>query len=230
LPSELTPKAANSQHGDNALCECCAAPKSDGSWDAVNLMKKNSTWQSPRLLELGLMALFRIAALTRLLVGHKPWAPGARTSDRSSDWPSPPGFYAAGYGGYLGPDIITRNLTPNKDGLPEGGNTLAQFTNIMRTGHDPDNLHPTCTTVSPAPSPANCIPAPVDGSRLQIMPWPVFHNMSDHDIEAIYEYLSAVPCIAGPAKPTDLPPPLQYAFPVLQRLRSLRQQRKRRDL
>jgi hypothetical protein len=27
------------------------------------------------------------------------------------------------------------------------------------------------------------------------MPWPVFHNMTDHQIEAIYEYLSAIPCI-----------------------------------
>jgi hypothetical protein len=27
------------------------------------------------------------------------------------------------------------------------------------------------------------------------MPWPLFHNMTDHQIEAIYEYLSAIPCI-----------------------------------
>jgi hypothetical protein len=27
------------------------------------------------------------------------------------------------------------------------------------------------------------------------MPWPVFNNMSDHYIEAIYEYLSSIPCI-----------------------------------
>ena len=35
----------------------------------------------------------------------------------------------------------------------------------------------------------------VDGDLLQIMPWPVFHHMTDHQIEAIYEYLSAIPCI-----------------------------------
>ena len=35
----------------------------------------------------------------------------------------------------------------------------------------------------------------VDGDLLQIMPWPVYHNMTDHQIEAIYEYLSAIPCI-----------------------------------
>ena len=27
------------------------------------------------------------------------------------------------------------------------------------------------------------------------MPWPVFSQMTDHQIEAIYEYLSAIPCI-----------------------------------
>ena len=27
------------------------------------------------------------------------------------------------------------------------------------------------------------------------MPWPVFSRMTDHQIEAIYEYLSAIPCI-----------------------------------
>jgi hypothetical protein len=99
------------------------------------------------------------------------------------------------YGSYVGPDIISRNLTPDKNGLPEGGKTLAQFEAILRTGVDMDGIHPTCTSPSPTPTPANCIPPPVDGSRLQVMPWPVFHNLSDNDIEAIYEYLSTIPCI-----------------------------------
>lgn len=99
------------------------------------------------------------------------------------------------YGNYLGPNIISRNLTPNKYGLPEGGKTLSQFMQVLRTGVDQDNIHPSCTTSSPKPSPPHCIPPPVDGSRLQIMPWPDFQDMSDHDIEAIYEYLSVIPCI-----------------------------------
>lgn len=92
-------------------------------------------------------------------------------------------------------DIISRNLTPDKTGMPEGGRSLAQFVQIIRTGVDLDKLHPTC---SGAPN-ANCVPRPFDGSLLQIMPWPVFQTMTDHDIRAIYEYLSAVPCVAGPA-------------------------------
>jgi hypothetical protein len=111
-----------------------------------------------------------------------------------------------------GPDIISRNLTPDKTGLPEGGHSLSDFMLILRTGVDLDRLHPTCTATSPKPTPANCIPAPVAGGLLQIMPWPTFANMSDHDIAAIYEYLRAIPCIAGPADPNDplhndCPPP-----------------------
>lgn len=114
--------------------------------------------------------------------------------------PPIPGVYPpAAYGDYVGPDLIARNLTPDKTGRPEGGHTLADFKKILKTGIDFDKLHPTCTSPAPVPTPANCIPPPVDGALLQVMPWPTFHNMTDHHIEAIYEYLSAIPCLAGPA-------------------------------
>ena len=99
-----------------------------------------------------------------------------------------------------GPDIVSRNLTPDKTGRPEGGHTLAEFKQTIRTGVDFDHLHPTCSaTVT-----SNCIPAPVDGGVLQVMPWPTFQNMTDHDLDAIYEYLSAIPCIAGLPAPSPL--------------------------
>jgi hypothetical protein len=116
----------------------------------------------------------------------------------------PPGSYAPGYGSYLGPDIVSRNLTPDKTGLPEGGHTYEQFVEILRTGIDMDHQHPTCTESSPTPVPANCIPPPVNGNLLQVMPWPSYHDMTDHDLRAIYEYLSAIPCIAGPPAPSPL--------------------------
>jgi len=116
----------------------------------------------------------------------------------------PLGFYEPGYGNYVGPDIVSRNLTPDKTGMPEGGHTFEQFKQIFRTGVDLDHLHPTCITPFPVPTPANCIPPPVDGSLLQVMPWPNFQDMTDHDIRAIYEYLSAIPCIAGPTAPSPL--------------------------
>jgi hypothetical protein len=96
--------------------------------------------------------------------------------------------------------IISRNLTPDKTGMPAGGRTLAQFMAIMRTGVDLDKLHPQCPTGTVA---LNCVPTPFNGALLQVMSWPTFQNMSDHDLRAIYEYLSSIPCNAGPADPTD---------------------------
>ena len=105
--------------------------------------------------------------------------------------------------GYMGPPIISRNLTPDKNGKPEGGHTLSEFKQIIRHGTDFDHIHPTCTpdqlTAIEGGATPVCIPTspdnPVDGDLLQVMPWPTFANLNDHDIEAIYEYLSAIPCI-----------------------------------
>jgi hypothetical protein len=96
----------------------------------------------------------------------------------------------------LTPDIISRNLTPDRTGRPVGGRTFAEFELIMQTGADLDHIHPTCS----AKILVGCFPAflPFDGDLLQIMPWPVYQHMSVHDLRAIYEYLSAIPCIAGP--------------------------------
>jgi hypothetical protein len=98
------------------------------------------------------------------------------------------------------PDIITRNLTPDKTGLPEGGHTFAQFHQIIRTGVDMDHLHPSCSSTVTT----NCLPFPFNGDLLQIMPWPAFQDMSELDLMAIYEYLKTVPCIAGPPAPSPL--------------------------
>ena len=75
--------------------------------------------------------------------------------------------YLAG-GQQFGP-FVSRNLTP-RHGLP-GGRTLSEFKLIMRTGADLD--HP--------------------GQLLQVMPWPTYQSMSNLNLDAIYEYLSAIP-------------------------------------
>jgi hypothetical protein len=100
------------------------------------------------------------------------------------------------------PDIVSRNLTPDRTGRPEGGHTFAEFLLIMRTGVDMDHLHPNCS----ATITTNCFPPvpPVNGDLLQVMPWPIHRNMTEHDLRAIYEYLSAIPCIAGPPSPSPL--------------------------
>ena len=116
-----------------------------------------------------------------------------------------------GPSGYGGPAIIARNLTPNYAGLAEGGHTLSQFKQIMKTGIDFDHIHPTCTaaqlTAIEGGATPVCIPTGAgnrpEGILLQVMPWPTFQNMSDHDLDAIYEYLSSIPCIDNT---TSMPP------------------------
>ena len=94
------------------------------------------------------------------------------------------------------PNIVSRNLTPDKSGRAEGGRPWPEFRQIMRTGVDLDHLHPNCSDSIKT----NCFFAqqPFNGDLLQIMPWPAFQRMTDHDLRAIYEYLSAIPCVAGP--------------------------------
>ena len=105
--------------------------------------------------------------------------------------PNPAVYLGGGrdFGPFPGPTspihIISRNLTPDHTGLPIGGDTFLEFRHTIRTGLDPDLLHPT-------------LPFPFDGAKPQIMPWPAYQHMSDHDLRAIYEYLSAIPCIASP--------------------------------
>ncbi len=102
-------------------------------------------------------------------------------------------FPGKGIGG-VGPlTIYSRNLTPDVSGLPEGGHTFQDFLTIIRTGHDFDLAHPACPTLGVM----GCIASPpFKASLLQVMPWPVYANMSDDDIRAIYEYLKAIPCIS----------------------------------
>lgn len=103
-----------------------------------------------------------------------------------------PATYLGGgrdFGPYPGPTspvhIVSRNLTPDSSGLPIGGDSFEEFKVTMTTGHDPDQLHPN-------------LPPPFDGKLLQIMPWFVYQDMTEHDLRAVYEYLSAIPCVAGP--------------------------------
>lgn len=88
--------------------------------------------------------------------------------------------YLAG-GRAFGP-FISRNLTPNAAGLP-AGLTFEQFLHVLRTGEDLDFLPPH------VPSATNDL--------LQVMPWPVIGKRTDRDIRAMYEYLRAIPPLAG---------------------------------
>ena len=88
--------------------------------------------------------------------------------------------YLAG-GTPFGP-VTSRNLTPNSSGLP-AGLTYDQFQRSMRTGFDNKNAHPPVTL-------------------LQVMPWPVYQDLTERDLRAIYEYLRAIPHAEPPASTT----------------------------
>jgi hypothetical protein len=81
-------------------------------------------------------------------------------------------------GNVFGP-VLSRNLTPDRFGLP-GGLTFAQFEQVIRLGTDFKNLAPT-----------------PPGNQLIVMPWPAYRHGTDRYVQALYEYLSAIPCIEG---------------------------------
>jgi hypothetical protein len=97
--------------------------------------------------------------------------------------------------------IISRNLTPDSTGRAEGGHTLSEFMLIMRTGIDLDKAHLNC---APGTNTATCLLPPNDGTLLQVMRWPSFQDMTDLQLTAMYDYLSAVPCLeGGPGEPAN---------------------------
>ena len=84
-------------------------------------------------------------------------------------------IYTEGYlaGGHPFGPFASRNLTPDKDGNVADG--FATFRQIMRHGFDTEGITPV----------------------LQVMPWPVYRNMSENDLQAIYTYLTSIPCVEG---------------------------------
>jgi hypothetical protein len=75
-------------------------------------------------------------------------------------------------GNQFGP-FTSANLTPDPiTGLP-AGLTFDEFRHLLRTGETDDH--------------------PQFGPLMQVMPWPTFRKMTDNDLRAIYEYLSAIP-------------------------------------
>ena len=98
------------------------------------------------------------------------------------------------------PHIVSRNLTPDKSGKPVGGMTLQDFMQLIRTGRDMDKTHLTCQ----GKPDGKCLPAPFNGALLQIMPWHAYANMTDRDLQSIYAYISAIPCLeGGPGEPAN---------------------------
>ena len=82
------------------------------------------------------------------------------------------------------------------------GLSFSDFREIIRTGIDDDAAPPNVPSAT--------------HDLLQVMPWPILRNMTDGDLRAIYEYLSAIPCIATAAGPGGEPPALHVLRNLLQ--------------
>jgi hypothetical protein len=95
------------------------------------------------------------------------YAPGHNPFDGVGDGATNAVNYLAG--GVNFGIAVSANLTPDENGLP-AGLTHDEFVSAIRTGHDPEDDH-----------------------ILQVMPWPVFRNMIDTDLDAVYQYLSSIP-------------------------------------
>ena len=112
---------------------------------------------------------------------QKPWKQKGTGRARQGSTRAP---HWVGGGTVFGP-FTSRNLTPRaSDGQP-AGLSLEEFKEVMHQGTDFKNRHP---QISPL---------------LQVMPWPVYGKMSDRELEAIYEYLKAIPCIGSAARCTS---------------------------
>jgi hypothetical protein len=99
------------------------------------------------------------------------YAPGGNPFLGESEMINGPCYLAGG--APFGPGIVSRNITPRANGLP-ANRTLEEFKELMRTGRD----------FAGGATPI-----------LQVMPWPVYGKMSDRELEAIYEFLRAIPMI-----------------------------------
>jgi hypothetical protein len=98
-----------------------------------------------------------------------PFAPGGNPYLGQRKRINRQGYLAGGQ--RFGP-FVSPNLTPDARRRP-GGMTFLQFRAAIREGKDPENPN----------------------RILQVMPWPVYSSMGGRDLQAIYEYLRAIPSI-----------------------------------
>jgi hypothetical protein len=101
---------------------------------------------------------------------NPPYAPGGDPFAGEPEQINVDGYLAGGT--TFGP-FVSANITPDAEGKP-AGLTYPEFKRLLQTGHDPHT-----------------------GQILQVMPWPVFGNMVDRDLRAVYEYLRSIPSIDG---------------------------------
>jgi hypothetical protein len=99
---------------------------------------------------------------------NPPYAPGGNPFLGEPKQINVEGFLRGGMAFGTAPyQFFSPSLRPNAQGLP-AGLSREEFIALMRTGLD-------------------------EGRLLQVMPWPIFGNMTDRDLTAIHEYLRSLP-------------------------------------
>ena len=135
--------------------------------------------RNPALVSLGSYLVNGVGDCNGCHTGLPPYLPGGDPFLGQPEMINPDSYLVGG-APFFGP-FVPRNLRPDAvSGLP-ANYTLEEFMTVLRTGADLKALPPHV----PGPGP--------DNDLLQVMPWPNFSQLTDRDIRAIYEYLSALP-------------------------------------
>jgi len=103
--------------------------------------------------------------------------------------------------------VDSKNLTPTVNASPtsyapylavyaEGGIDWITYWAVLHNGVDIDQLFSQCGSSAP-PGPNGCAKAPTNAALLQVMPWPTVRQLTDGDLNAVWQYLSAIPCTSN---------------------------------
>ncbi len=114
--------------------------------------------------------------------------------------------------------VYSKNLTPATNQGPspyapysvpyaEGGLDWITYWAVLHNGVDVDQLFTqydaatgTCPNTSAGtPPPNGCAKAPTNAALLQVMPWSQVRQLTDNDLNAVWQYLSAIPCTTNQA-------------------------------
>lgn len=105
--------------------------------------------------------------------------------------------------------VYSKNLTPDVNGSPssfapfsvvyaEGGLDWITYWAVLHNGVDIDLLFSQCGSGAPN-GPNGCANAPTNAALLQVMPWPTVRQLVDSDLNAVWQYLSSIPCTTNQA-------------------------------
>ena len=78
-----------------------------------------------------------------------------------------------------------------------GGIDWPTFWGVLHNGTDIDKILLSANGVQPGP---HYVRRPANDALLQVMPWPAVRHLTDSDLNAVWQYLSAIPCTSNNPK------------------------------